>query len=116
MKLPNRDQAIVPEAKITSYLLDVEHESGRGKALFFVRFGFSVAKWEVLAQALIQHADEHDIVKQEATRFGTRYVIEGILQTPSRRTPQVRTVWFIPKDKQEPRLTTAYPLKEQDDD
>jgi len=116
MKLPNRDKAIVLEAKITSYLLDIEHENGRGKAVFFIHFGFSVAKWEVLAQALIRHADEHEIVKQEVTRFGTRYVIEGALQTPNQRTPQVRSVWFIPKDKQEPRLTTAYPLKELYDD
>jgi len=116
MKLPNRDKAIVPEEKITSYLLDVEHENGRGKAVSLIYFGFSVAKWEVLAHALIRHANEHEIVKQEVTRFGTRYVIEGTLQTPSQRTPQVRVVWFIPKDKQEPRLATAYPLKEQDDD
>ncbi len=44
------------------------------------------------------------------------HVIEGALQTPNQRTPQVRAVWFIPKDKQEPRLTTAYPLKDQYDD
>ncbi len=56
MKLPNRDKAIVPEAKITGYLLDMEHENGHGKAVFFIHFGFSVAKWDILAQALIRHA------------------------------------------------------------
>ena len=36
MKLPNREEAIVPEAKITLYLLNTQHPKGRGKAKFFV--------------------------------------------------------------------------------
>lgn len=105
----------MPPEKIIDYLLDVEHESGQGKALFFIHFGFSVAKWEVLAQALVSHANQNDVVKQEMTQFGTRYVIEGTLETPSQRKPQVRVVWFIPKDARIPRLATAYPLEESDD-
>ncbi len=112
MKLPNIEQADVPPDKITEYLLNTEHQTGRAKALFFIRFGFSVAQWKELAEALIHHAHEHEVVKRETTRFGTRYVIEGALQTPGERTPRVRVVWFIPKDEQQPRLTTAYPLEE----
>jgi hypothetical protein len=115
LKLPNIEQAYVPLDKITGYLLDVEHENGRGKALFFIHFGFSVAKWEELAQALIRHANEYEVVKQETTRFGTRFVIEGALPTPSQRTPQIRVVWFIPKNEEQPRLATAYPLEETND-
>lgn len=102
----------MPPEKITAYLLDTEHENGRGKALFFIHFGFSMAQWEVLAAAIIRHAQEHEVVKQETTRFGTRYVVEGALQTPNQQAPQVRVVWFIPKDMQQPRLATAYPLEE----
>ena len=115
MKLPNVEQAYVPPDKITGYLLDVEHENGRGKALFFIHFGLSVAQWEEPTQALIRHANEHEVVKQETTRFGTRYVIEGALQTPSQRAPQARVVWFISKDEQKPRLATAYPLEDYND-
>jgi hypothetical protein len=70
MKLPNLEQVYVPPDKITGYLLDMEHENGRGKALFFSHFGFSVAQWEALAQAFIRHAHEYEVVKQETTRFG----------------------------------------------
>lgn len=115
MKLPNASHAYVPREKITDYLLDMEHEKGRGKALFFTHFGFSMAEWHILTQAFIQHAHQYTVVKQESTRFGTRHVIEGALQTPSQREPEVRVVWFIPKDEQIPRLVTAYPLEDSDD-
>lgn len=115
MKLPNVEYLYVPPEKITEYLLDMEHENGRGKALFFIHFGFSVAQWEELASALIRHAHENEVTKQETTPFGTRYVIEGILHTPVQRTPQVRVVWFIPKNEERPHLATAYPLEEIND-
>lgn len=115
MKLPNLQQAQVPPEKITHYLLDTSHDEGRGKALFFLHVGFSVARWEELAQALIRHAHEHEVVKEEATRFGTRYVIEGALPTPEGRNVQLRSVWFISTGDPNPRLVTAYPLEEQND-
>ena len=115
MKLPNLEQANVPESKITSYLLNIEHEVGGDKAAFFIHFGFSVDRWDRLAEALVTHATQYEVVKQEETRFGTRYVVEGELETPSGRTPLVRSVWFVPRGAEQPRLTTAYPLEERHD-
>lgn len=115
MKLPNLKEAIVPPEKIKDYLLNLLHDDGRGKAIFFMHFGFSVAKWETLAQSLIRHAQDHEVIKREATPFGNRYVIEGILHTPSGETPQVRVVWFISLDETNPRLVTAYALESDDD-
>lgn len=110
MKLPNIKNAVVPKAKITEYLLSLAHRDGRSKAMFFTRFGFSSKDWEALANALIRHAEEHEIAKAEATPFGVRYVIEGALTAPDGRTPSVRVVWFISTDDTEPYLVTAYPL------
>lgn len=112
MKLPHLDTANIPSEKITDYLLDVTHDQGRGKAIFFLHFGFSVAEWKKLADALLVHANEHDVVKEEATVFGTRYVIEGELKTPSGKVPQVRVVWFVALNDPNPRLVTAYALEE----
>jgi hypothetical protein len=47
----------------------------------------------------------------EATPFGTRYVIEGILSTPDGRALLIRTVWFIETGQQIPRFVTAYLLQ-----
>lgn len=113
MKLPNRDKAIVAEAKIARYLLDLTHPVGRSKAVFFLAFGFIIEEWSVMADALIRHADEHDITKSEEAEDGLRYVIEGLLHTPDGRNPFVRTVWFVEKDSDIPRFVTAYPVKKR---
>lgn len=110
MTLPNLDQAIVPQAKITDYLLSVTHEDGKNKAAFFMEFGFTAESWETLAEALIDHAAKHDVAKIVNTPYGTNYVIEGILETPVERTPLVRVVWVIDSRSEIPRLVTAYPL------
>ena len=46
MKLPNFEHAIIPEHKIIGYLLSLSHRDGRGKAVFFLRFGFSSDAWQ----------------------------------------------------------------------
>jgi hypothetical protein len=109
--LPHIDAALIPAKKIVNYLLSEAHEAGRDKANFFKRFGFTAETWEVLAQAFLQHAAQHEIAKIESSPFGSRYVIEGSLQTPSGRSPQVRVVWFIDTGERVPRFVTAYPLK-----
>jgi uncharacterized protein DUF6883 len=110
-KLPDIDAALIPQKKIVNYLLSETHEAGRDKTNFFKHFGFTSEAWEILAQALRQHAAQHEIAKVEPSPFGNRYVIEGSLQTPRGRTPQVRAVWFIDAGETTPRFVTAYPLK-----
>jgi hypothetical protein len=78
---------------------------------FFTAFGFSREKWETLATAIKQHAADHPVVKIETTHFGTRYVVEGIMETPDGRFPRVRTVWFVAEGETIPRLATAYPAR-----
>ncbi len=112
MKLPNYEHAVVPKAKITEYLLSSTHREGRSKAKLFTRFGFSASAWEVLAAALLRHAADHEVAKVEASPFGSRYVVEGILYAPDGRTPAIRSVWFIETGEHIPRLATAYPLEE----
>ncbi len=115
MKLPNHEQAVVPEAKITLYLLSETHSKGRYKAVFFTHFGFSVVSWQLLANALHQHATENEGASMLTTEQGIQYAVEGVLQTPIVRTPNVRSVWAIDKDSDVPRLITAYPLDKQED-
>ncbi|NJN66584.1 MAG: hypothetical protein HC884_07640 [Chloroflexaceae bacterium] len=92
MKLPNYSQALIAESKITDYLLSLTHLRGQSKARFFLRFGFSPSAWQVLADALWQHAATHEVVQVEPTPIGTLYVIEGTLVAPDGRAPLIRTV------------------------
>jgi hypothetical protein len=95
MNLPNAARAVVPPEKLTAYLLSETHPDGAPKAELFRLFGFGLGNWQDLVQALLNHAAEHDIVKEQATPFGVRYV----------------PVWFIDMGTDVPRLVTAYPLK-----
>ena len=109
--LPDADRAVVPDNKLVEYLLSGAHPDGHGKARFFASFGFSVAGWRVLAEALSRHAAENSVVEQSATAFGTRYIVEGILWAPDGRTPEVPVVWFIDRGGGAPRLVTAYRVR-----
>jgi hypothetical protein len=108
VKLPNLDQAYVPPDKITKYLLSEENSGG--KAEFFIRFGFSMAKWEVLAHALYDHAVAHEVNWILDDEHGTKYVIEGELIAPDERRPFIRTIWLIEKGQSAARFITAYPI------
>ena len=73
-KLSHIDTALLPARKIVNYLLSETHETGRDKANFFKRFGVTSEAWEILAQALRQHAAQHETTKIEPSPFGNRYV------------------------------------------
>jgi len=109
-KLPNAEQATVPSAKLTRYLLDLTSERGRPKAEFFLAFGFTIEAWEVMAGALKQHAATYEVASTRTIPFGMLFVVEGPLETPDGRNPEVRSVWKILDDSDVPGLVTAYPL------
>ena len=111
MKLPNAERAVVPERKITHYLLSTAHRDGRHKAEFFRSFGFKLEAWEELATALLEHARRHEVVEAVPTPFGRNYVVEGTLPAPDGRLPKVRLVWFIANHAETATLATAYPLE-----
>lgn len=110
MKLPGRHLAVVPERKITEYLLNSAHPIGRGKALFFQRFGFRTEEWFRLAEALRKHAHDNPVVETEVTPYGVRYAVDGRLFAPDGTTLHVRSAWFIDNEEAAPRFVTAHPL------
>src|SRR5688572_20923507 len=111
MRLPNLELAVVPQAKVTEYLLSHQHPSGRSKARFLEGLGFARTNWMQLVEALKSHARSNEIARTETSQFGSRYVIEGRIATPSGRSPGIRAVWFIPSGSSIPYFVTAYPLQ-----
>jgi hypothetical protein len=98
----------VDESKIASYLLSVLNS--HGKAALFLGFGFRTNAWEVMANALKQQARSNPVTTVVDSPYGTRYSVDGELQTPSERLPRVRTVWIRETDSDEFRLITAHPI------
>jgi hypothetical protein len=111
-KLPHAKEAIVPRSKIENYLLNPGHPIGGGKAKFFIHFGFTRENWEVLASALLRHAEENSVVRSTSDADGTTYLVEGPLETPSGRQPRVRAIWLIETGTLAPRFISAYPIRD----
>jgi hypothetical protein len=111
VKLLHHELAVVPREKMLDYLLSLTHPQGRHKAVFFASFGLSPENWETLADLLKRHAADHPVTTLETTPFGTRYVVEGIMEMPDGRCPCVRSVWFVAEGEESPRFATAYPIR-----
>lgn len=107
--LPNANQAFIDPHKITEYLLNHAHPRGGPKAVFLERFGFSVAHWEQLQDALLAHAATNPVDRTNMTDFGAIYQILGPLRSPDGRNPSVLVVWVIRIGEDFPRLVTAVP-------
>jgi hypothetical protein len=110
MKLPNAHLATVPESKVTHYLLNPAHPAGGSKAVFFRQFGFTVAGWRRLAEALLRHVRDNEISATEQTPHGKRYVVDGVLTAHDGTILNVRSAWYIDANSETPRFVTAHPL------
>ncbi len=113
MKIPNAEDAYVDRGKLTKYLLSTTHPVGRSKAVFFRNVGFADASVGVLEQGLVTIAKTEEVRDTERSEHGTKYIIDGPIDTPGGRVVRVRTVWIIDHDQERPRLVTAYPLSER---
>lgn len=112
MKLPNAERVEIEQKKIVEYLLSETHEEGRPKAEFFLRMGFSVGRWQELADVLRKHAVTYEVVEQIEFRHGTLYTVEGEINTPSGKRPRIRSVWIVGGGATAPRLVSAYRIRE----
>lgn len=111
MKLPYRKNCYIPKEKITKYLLSQTHFHGESKANFFALVGFKKGDNEVLKQEIINLAQKNEVGRIMFSKFGTKYVVKGMIKTPSGRMISITTVWMIDYGKKAPRFITAYPLK-----
>lgn len=111
MQLPNSHRAIVEREKIAEYLLSDTNPRGQSKAGFFVRFGFNADNWQDLADALVLQGASHSVTSVSETVYGLRYHVDGIIETPDGRNPQIRTVWQFDTGNDYPRLITARPSR-----
>ena len=109
MQLPDGSNAFVSSRKLTEYLLSETHAVGRAKAKFFRAFGYDEANSALLEQGLLSIAQNEAVVDVVRTSFGTKYVVEGTLETPSGDRINIRTVWIVEPEGDRPSFVTAYP-------
>lgn len=110
-RLPNAHLAVIEESKITEYLLSDNHPTGRSKAGYFQQFGFQPSSWRTLRDALFSHLGTSESTSVVKSKFGTKYIVDGVLRTPDRREPRIIVVWFVATGTIVPKLVTAYPAR-----
>jgi hypothetical protein len=106
---PNRESAYIPREKLTNYLLAESHPIGKSKAKFFRSLGFDETNLKKLEQGLLSIAHFGEVVKQVESSHGTKYVMDGELETPTGATVSIKTVWIVDIGQEQPRFVTAYP-------
>jgi len=109
MNLPNYEKAYVPKQKLSNYLLSETHAVGKEKARYFRSFGYTEENADLLADALLMMAKSEVVSQEVASRYGTKYIIEGDLVTPNGTKIRLRTVWVVELYDERPRFVTAYP-------
>lgn len=92
------------------YLLSETHPTGKFKAKFFIRLGFSPDNPEQLEAQLYVIAQSEPVVEIVRSPFGTKYIVDGETEAPRGKKAFIRTVWIIEHGSDEPRFVTAYPI------
>ena len=112
MPIPDAERAVVDDAKVRDYLLNLGHADGGSKAIWFHSLGYTRDDWHYLAVDLLAIAMNCDGFDTETTRFGVKYKASGSVGRPNHHPGSVRTVWIV-EENDPPRLVTAYPDDKQ---
>ena len=107
MNLPNLERVFIPAEKVTGYLLSDTHPVGKSKARVLRAAGFTDG--EQVAEQLLALARSNAVSDQIVSDYGTKYVIDGQVQSPTGQTLLLRSVWIVEPGDDRPRFVSAYP-------
>jgi hypothetical protein len=104
-----QDTAIIPEEKITRYLLVPRIKDDKSK--FLAQAGFTQDNPEELLKAIKQLVMTTEAVKDSTNEYGTFYIIEGNLEGVNGHELTVVTVWLQSKNDESFRFITLKPKR-----
>ncbi len=90
MRIP--DDAVIPEEKLSRYLLIPRVRDDKSK--FLAQAGFTQENSEALLAALRLLASSAEAVEDGPNEYGTFYRVEGELQGANERNLAVVTIWL----------------------
>lgn len=108
LKLPNAENADLPEGKFTKYLLGGENAKGlaKGKAITS-RLGYDIENWQELRSEIRRGATKYPATNKGDIEFGTRYEQKLVLYG-KRGTPANVVVGWLFKPDGSIAMTSAY--------
>jgi hypothetical protein len=102
-------EAHIDQPKIVDYLLATAHPVGGAKAAFFLSLGYRAEDWTRLRDDLAHIAQNGEVVEADATAYGLKIIVDGVVESPCGQMVTLRTVWISDGPDSVPRLVTAYP-------
>ena len=108
MKIP--DNAVIPQEKLTKYLLISRIKDDKSK--FLEQAGFIQDNPDDLLKAIRQLAVTNEAREDNINEYGIFYTVEGNLQGVNGRNLAVVTVWLKSKNDGSFRFITLKPKKE----
>lgn len=110
MKIP--EDAIIPNAKLTRYLLVLRPRNDKSK--FLAQAGFTAENPEALLVQLRQLVRTSNALEDRTDEYGTYYQVKGILHGDNDIHLNVITIWLQRKIDQQFQFITLIPNKEAD--
>lgn len=108
LKLPNAENAILPEPKFTKYLFDENSKSGYPKGRAFTdRLGYGMDNWQKLQKALKNGVSRYPAQYVDNNGYGDRYVQKMVLYGEKGTPANVIVAWLKNADGTT-KLTSAY--------
>jgi hypothetical protein len=86
------EDLIIPDAKITQYLL--VQKTRNDKSRFLAQAGFTQENSEALRLAIQRQAMDKEAIKEKSNEYGTFYQVEGELIGVNGVSLSVVTVWL----------------------
>ncbi|WP_330205131.1 DUF6883 domain-containing protein [Cyanobacterium sp. DS4] len=109
MKLPNK--VIIPDSKISNYLLIHREEDDKSK--FLAQAGFTQANPEQLKIAIIELITNYEAIEDRSNQYGIFYQVKGELKGVNNHNLAVITVWLKRKNDNQIQFITLKPNKEK---
>lgn len=108
LKLPDAENAVLPEGKFTKYLMGGENEKGLAKGRAFTsRLGYDINNWKELQKELELGASKYPVLAKNRDEFGTRYEQKMVLYG-KKGTPANVVAGWLQKPDGTVSLTSAY--------
>jgi hypothetical protein len=86
------EDLIIPDAKITQYLLVLKARNDKSR--FLAQAGFTQENPEALKLAIQRQAMNKDAIEEKSNEYGTFYQVEGQLMGVNGVSLSVVTVWL----------------------
>ena len=112
MKIP--DDAIIPDEKLTRYLLIYKARNDKSK--FLAQAGFTQDNSELLRAAIQSLTASVEAIADEANEYGVFYRVEGTLIGANGVNLSVVTIWLQRRKDSKFQFITLKPYKEPRND